>query len=286
MTEPAPDRYVVVGHPVEHSRSPLIHQRFAEQTGERIEYGRLLAPLDGFAATVRGFAEGGGAGCNVTVPFKFEALQLARHRSERAALAQAANWLRFGPDGWSADNTDGAGLVRDITINAEQALAGCRLLLIGAGGAAAGVLGPLLAEGPGRVVVANRTADKAQALADRHTALAVQHGVELAASATGEEVARRHGRFDLIVNATSSSLSGAPIPVPGSVIEPGSLVIDMMYGPAAAGFLEWAARHGARGRDGLGMLVEQANEAFYLWRGVRPDSRPVLHELQGSAGRR
>ncbi len=270
------DRYAVIGHPVEHSRSPDIHARFAAQTGQSFDYTRLLSPLDGFTATVRGFADGGGRGCNVTVPFKFEAWQLATRRTPRAQRAEAANTLRFDAEGWWCDNTDGVGLVRDITVNAGVALAGRRVLLIGAGGAAAGVLGPLIETGPAVLVVANRTADKAQALVDRHADLARDHGTTLQAaplSAPGTA-------FDVVVNGTASSLAGAGVPVPASVLRPGALAVDMMYGAGARPFLAWAAEHGATGRDGLGMLVEQAAESFFAWRGVRPDTAPVLAALR------
>jgi shikimate dehydrogenase len=272
-----PDRYAVLGHPVEHSRSPWIHARFAEATGQAIDYGRRQCPLDGFEASLRAFIDSGARGCNVTVPFKFEAFRLADHASERARLAQAANTLRFDADGIHADNTDGVGLVRDIEQHAARPLAGRRVLLVGAGGAGAGVLGPLLQAGPALLQLVNRSADKAQTLAERHAALAQQHGVALAAgglAATGEG-------FDIVVNASASSLSGSVAsPVPPQVLAPGALALDLMYGAAARPFLQWAAAHGAVGRDGLGMLVEQAAEAFFFWRGVRPDTAPVLQALR------
>jgi shikimate dehydrogenase len=270
------DRYAVVGNPVEHSRSPFIHARFAEQTGQALHYERLLAPLDAFADTVRRFAAEGGRGCNVTAPFKFEAVALAPHCSERAALAQAANTLRFDAEGWLADNTDGIGLVRDIQRNAGVDIAGRCVLLIGAGGASAGILGPLLEQQPARLVVANRTPDKAEALVRRHAALAADRGVVLAACA----LEASGGPFDIVLNASASSLAGAGVPVDPIVLRPGTLAVDLMYGSAAQPFLRWAAEHGAPGRDGLGMLVEQAAEAFWLWRGVRPDTVPVLAELR------
>jgi shikimate dehydrogenase len=270
------DSYAVLGNPVAHSRSPAIHAAFARQTGQVLDYGRLECALDGFGSAVRGFAAAGGRGCNVTVPFKFEALALAARSSERAALAGAANTLRFDADGWLADNTDGVGLVRDIEHNAGLALAGQQVLLVGAGGAAAGVLGPLLAARPARVVVANRSLDKAQGLVERHAAWAVRHGVALTAAPL-----QTAGRgFGVLLNASASSLQGAASPVPAEVLAPGALAIDLMYGPAARPFLSWAAAAGARTRDGLGMLVEQAAEAFALWRGVRPDTAPVLLALR------
>jgi shikimate dehydrogenase len=270
------DRYVVAGNPVEHSQSPFIHARFAAQTGQALHYDRLLCPLDGFADTVHRFADEGGRGCNITVPFKFEAFGLAAQRSERAALAGAANILRFDADGWLADNADGCGLVRDIERNAGHALAGQRVLVIGAGGGAAGALGPLLAARPAQLVLANRSIDKAQALVDRHAAPARDAGAELRAAG----LADCGEAFDVVINASASSLQGAGIPVSPRVLRAGALALDMMYGPAAQGFVAWATQHGAVGRDGLGMLVEQAGEAFFVWRGVRPDTAPVLAELQ------
>jgi len=270
------DRYVVAGNPVEHSQSPFIHAMFAQATGEAVEYGRLLCPLDGFEATIRRFADEGGRGCNVTVPFKFDACRLASTHSDRARLAQAANVLRFDAAGWTADNTDGAGLVGDIQRNAGVRIAGCSVLLIGAGGAAAGVLGPLIDAGASRVVVANRSVDKAQVLIARHAELALARGTELQAAAlTGAGHA-----FDIVVNATATSLNGAAVPVDARVLREGTLALDMMYGPPAQGFLDWAAQHGATGRDGLGMLVEQAAEAFLFWRGLRPDTAPVQRALR------
>jgi shikimate dehydrogenase len=281
MTAPAkaPDRYAVLGHPVAHSRSPAIHARFAAQTGQAVDYGRLECPLDGFAAGVRAFAAGGARGCNVTVPFKFEALQLAGRASERARRAGAANVRGFdgpGPAQWWADNSDGIGLVRDIRRHAGVALEGARVLLVGAGGAAAGVLGPLLEAGVAGVVLANRTAARAEALVQSHAELARSHGATLAAAALqapGEA-------FDVVLNASSSSLAGAAVPVPAAVLRPGTLAVDLMYGAAAAPFMAWASAHGAVPRDGLGMLVEQAAEAFFLWRGVMPDTAPVLAALR------
>jgi shikimate dehydrogenase len=274
--DPPFERYAVLGNPVAHSQSPFIHAEFARQTGERVVYGRQHCELDAFEATVRRFAAEGGRGCNVTVPFKFEAPALAARCTPRAALAQAANVLRFDADGWWADNTDGIGLVHDIENHAGVPLAGCRVLLVGAGGAAAGVLGPLIEAGPAELVIVNRSADKAAALADRHAALAAGLGVALAARALAEP-----GRgFDIVINASASSLHGAPVPVPASVLRPGALAVDLMYGSAAAPFLGWAREAGAHARDGLGMLVEQAAEAFFFWRGVRPATAPVLQALR------
>ncbi len=279
-----PDRYAVLGHPVAHSQSPFIHAAFARQTGEHLQYSRIESPPDGFAATVRAFIAsadpaaglGPARGCNITVPFKFEVLPLAHRASARALLAQAANVLRFDADGWFADNTDGTGLVRDIQQHAGLPLRGKRVLLIGAGGAAAGVLGPLIEAGCASINVANRTPAKAHSLVQRHAAWARSHGVALAA--TG--LADAGEAFDLVLNSSASSLAGASVPVAPAVLKPGALAIDLMYGAAAQPFLDWAIAHGATGRDGLGMLVEQAAGAFELWRGVLPHTPPVLAALR------
>lgn len=275
------DRYVVAGNPVEHSLSPVIHSAFARQTGQRLDYGRLLCPLDGFAAALREFAASPGArGCNVTVPFKFEAFALAARHSGRAQLAGAVNTLRFDAEGWFGDNTDGVGLRRDIEVNAGLPIAGRSVLLLGAGGAAAGVLGPLLDAAPRRLVIANRTPANARRLVERlqpHAGATRLEATTLGQPGTG---------FDLIVNATASSLQGEAVQVSADWAAPGAVAVDMMYGPKARAFLDPAARLGLRTRDGLGMLVEQAAEAFFIWRGVRPDTAPVLEALRERAGAR
>ena len=300
------DSYCLVGQPVAHSRSPWIHARFAELTGQALIYRLRETAPGGLAAAIAAMQAEASArgevacGCNITVPLKFEAAVLARSAraqvSERATLAQAVNTLRFreeaadvsrrnepaGPAPATtvrqyADNSDGAGLVADIQRNAGVALSGRDVLLVGAGGAAAGVLGPLLATGVRRLVVANRSRANAIALVQRHAASALAHGAALEAQA----LAGVDGAFDVIVNATASSLQGADVPVAGMVLKPGALALDMMYGPAAAGFMAWADSHGAHGRDGLGMLVEQAAESFEIWRGVRPPAARVLAELRG-----
>jgi shikimate dehydrogenase len=281
MTQPqAKTRYAVIGRPVAHSRSPFIHACFARQTGERVDYGRIECAADtkaSFAQTVQQFAAEGAGGCNVTVPFKFDAIELAARHSERAALAGAANVLRFdAPGDWYADNTDGIGLVRDIEVNARRSLAGVRLLLVGAGGAAAGVLGPLLLARPREIVVVNRTGTRAEALVARHAALALSTHARLDVGAIEDP----GGRYDIVVNATASSLQGTPSPVPASTLGPGTLAVDLMYGSAALPFLAWAQAAGAEPRDGLGMLVEQAAEAFHVWRGVRPATAQVLQSLR------
>ena len=272
------DMYCVMGNPVEHSRSPWIHARFAQLTGQDLQYGKRLVPLDGFAAAVKAFRAEGGKGCNVTVPFKFESPTLATQLTTRAHLAQACNTLRFDGDEVLGDNTDGVGLVADIGANAGIDIAGRDVLIVGAGGAAAGVLGPLIEAKPRRIAVANRTQSRAAGLVVQHGELARRHGVELLAP----ELPRLRGAFDIVINATASSLSGAGVPIPAAVLKPGALACDLMYGPAAQGFLTWAGEHGALPRDGLGMLVEQAAEAFLVWRGVRPPSAQVLAELRAT----
>ena len=271
------DRYCVMGNPIAHSRSPRIHSLFAELTGQSLVYERELVPLDAFEASLRQLVQSGTRGMNVTVPFKLDAARLADTRSDRVALCGAANTLVVGTDGRiHADNTDGLGLVADITRNANVALRGQRILLLGAGGAAAGALAPLLEQAPAQLVVCNRTHSKAQDLAMQHAHIAALYKTELLAL---DSIALE-GVFDVIINATASSMQGAAIPVPAHVLRTGTLVYDMMYGPAAEPFLQWAVQHGATGRDGLGMLVEQAAQAFWLWRGVRPPSQPVLTQVR------
>jgi shikimate dehydrogenase len=270
------DLYCVMGNPVEHSKSPWIHARFAELTGQDLRYEKRLIALDGFAHGVQAFRAEGGRGCNVTVPFKFEAARLATRQSARALLAQACNTLRFDGDEVFGENTDGIGLIGDINRNAGVDLAGRDVLLIGAGGAAAGVLGPLVEARPRRIAVANRTAARAAALIGRHMAVAGQNGVRLEAPGLQDAGAG----FDVVINASASSMSGGSVPVPPGVLKRGALACDLMYGPAAQGFVQWAVEHGALARDGLGMLVEQAAEAFLAWRGVRPPSAQVLAELR------
>jgi len=270
------DAYCVMGDPIAHSRSPWIHARFAELTGERLSYEARRVPLADFADALRHFALEGGRGCNITVPLKHEAARLANTRSERVVQAGAANTLVLQDGRIHADNTDGLGLVADIEQGAGMLLAGCDVLLIGAGGAAAGVLGPLLARAPRRIAVCNRTAARAEELVARHLDSAKLSKTELLAL----DQKALEADFDLIINATSSSLSGGPVPVPASVLRPGAFAYDMMYGPSARSFLDWATRHGATARDGLGMLVRQAAESFALWRGVRPPSGQVLAELR------
>ena len=272
----APARYAVLGHPVEHSQSPFIHAEFARATGEPVLYERVSCPLDAFADTVAAFASTGASGCNVTMPFKFAAFDLVRVTSSRARLAAACNTIRFDADGWHGDNTDGVGLVHDMERNAGVEIRGTRLLLIGAGGGAAGALGALIAAGASEIVVANRSIERAEALVARHRPCARETATQLRATALDA----CGDAFDIVVNASSSSVAGVASPVPPSVLRAGTLAIDMMYGRAARGFVDWARAHGANGRDGLGMLVEQAAEAFLFWRGVRPRTDAVLAALR------
>jgi len=270
------DLYCVMGHPVAHSQSPWIHARFAELTGQDISYTKREIPLDHFAGSVQTFIDEGGHGCNITVPFKFEAAALATHTSERGLLAQACNILTFSAGKIEADNTDGLGLVDDIEQNAGVSLHGQRVLLMGAGGAAAGVLGPLINAQPAHISVANRTLHRAELLVARHLPLAALQNVELQA----HDLKGLDGNFDIIINGTASSLGGHGVPVDARVLKPGALAYDMMYGAGAKPFMDWARAHGAVPRDGLGMLVGQAAEAFYIWRGVRPLAGQVLAELR------
>ncbi len=274
------DLYCVMGHPIAHSQSPWIHSRFAELTGQDILYTKRQIPLDHFDNSVQAFIREGGRGCNITVPFKFQAAALATHTSERGVLAQACNILTFVDGRIEADNTDGLGLVDDIEQNAGVALRGARVLLMGAGGAAAGVLGPLINAKPAHISVANRTLHKAADLVARHQTLAALQQVELQAhSLKGLE-----GQFDIIINGTASSLGGHGVPVDAQVLKPGALAYDMMYGASAKPFMDWARAHGAVPRDGLGMLVGQAAETFNIWRGIMPPAKQVLDELRVHLG--
>ena len=269
-------RYAVIGNPIAHSKSPQIHAAFARQTGQALSYEALLAPLDGFVQTVSAFRAQGGRGMNVTVPFKLEAFALADRHTPRADMAGAVNTLAFGADGVLGDNTDGAGLVRDLTANLQVPLAGRRILLLGAGGATRGVLLPLLDGRPACLTIANRTVSKAEAL----VALFAPHAADTALDASGfEALAGR--RFDLVINATAASLADELPPLPPGLHAAGALAYDMMYGRGPTRFMRAALADGAaRAADGLGMLIEQAAESFTLWRGVRPDSGPVLAELR------
>lgn len=271
------DRYAVFGNPIAHSKSPRIHTLFAAQTGQDISYEAILAPVDAFAASVRDFIAGGGRGANVTVPFKEEAFRLANRLSPRAQAAGAVNTLSFAAGEIVGDNTDGAGLVRDLMHNLGCDPQGKRILLLGAGGAARGALLPLLLERPAALVIANRSEEKAARLALEFARLP-GCAVELKPEACG--FGQLAGQpFDLVVNATSAGLSDAALPLPDSVFAPHCLAYDMLYGRETP-FMAQARDAGARVADGLGMLVEQAAEAFFVWRGVRPHTAPILLALK------
>lgn len=268
------DRYAVFGNPVSHSRSPDIHHAFAAQRGEDLSYQRIEAPLDDFAGALRQFFAAGGKGANVTVPFKEQAFELCDMLTERARQAGAVNTLWHEAGRLHGDNTDGAGLVTDLCINQGWSLAGKQVLMLGAGGAVRGVLGPLLAQAPARLVIANRTEARAQALATRFAAT----GVPLAVSS----LERLTGRFDVIINAISAGLHGAMPPLPAGLADAATVAYDMVYGTRPTPFMEWARRCGAAQTcDGLGMLVEQAAEAYLVWRGWRPATAAVLSALRG-----
>ena len=270
------DRYAVIGNPINHSKSPLIHTAFAEQTGQALSYDKILGPIDGFRATVTEFFDQGGKGLNVTVPFKLEAFQFADVLSKRAEQAGAVNTLLIGKDDKIyGDNTDGVGLVRDITRNHGGRIEDQRVLVLGAGGAVRGVLGPLLEHSPRQLVIANRTVAKAEALA----ALFATRKVEI--SACGFE--QLAAPFDLIINGTAASLGGELPPLPGSIISADSWCYDMMYSQDATAFNQWAEGLGAaKTIDGLGMLVEQAAESFFIWRNARPQTAPMIEQLRAT----
>ena len=268
------DQYAVVGFPVSHSKSPLIHRQFAEQTGESLEYHAILIEPGSFAAGVGAFLSKGGKGLNVTLPFKQEAFDLADVRQPRAAQAGAANTMWVDDHGrLVADNTDGVGLVRDLTVNLGIDLTGVRLLLLGAGGAARGVLGPLLAQGPSSVWVANRTLQRAVDLVAAFPAGSQLHAVALT------ELPEQ--RFDVVINATSASLHGELPPLPLTVLRPGGVCYDLMYAPEPTAFVRWGQQAQAGvATDGLGMLVEQAAESFFIWRGIRAQTAPIIAQLR------
>jgi shikimate dehydrogenase len=264
------DRYAVIGNPVAHSKSPWIHAEFARQTQQALDYGRIESPLDGFVRTLDEFRAAGGRGANVTLPFKEQAFSYCGgHTSERARAAAAVNTLRFDGLAVYGDNTDGVGLVADLERNLGRAIAGKRLLLMGAGGAARGVLQPLLDRGPKVLKIANRTPRRAEELAGHFRNVKGGGYGDLA----GES-------FDVLINATSAGLANEAPPLPQGIFAPGAFAYDMVYGRDTP-FLALARAAGAATSDGLGMLVEQAAESFQLWRGKRPDTAPVLAALRG-----
>jgi shikimate dehydrogenase len=270
------DQYAVIGNPVEHSLSPAIHAEFARVTGQDIAYDRMLAPRDGFRESVLRFRDGGGKGLNVTLPFKQEAWQLAEIHAGTAREAGAVNTLKFENGAIAGHNTDGIGLTRDLKDNLDCPVRGRRVLVMGAGGASYGVMEPLLRELPQQVVVANRTLDKAVALVAHFEAL--QKFAALGVSARPYS-GLAGARFDIVVNATSAGLADVMPPLPREIFAPGALAYEMVYGRRTL-FMEFAAGCGAQAADGLGMLVEQAAESFFIWRGVRPATAPVIRALR------
>jgi shikimate dehydrogenase len=266
------DRYAVIGNPISHSKSPLVHGGFARQSKQDMVYTTLEAPLEGFAAAVTAFRSGGGRGLNVTTPFKLEALAYATERGQRARLAGAVNCMKFEGDKVLAENFDGVGLVNDIQSNLGFRVAGRRVLLLGAGGAARGAIGPLLEERPAKLVIANRMLSKAQALEREFSA----HG-KVAAAGYPDLASER---FDIVLNCTSASQRGELPPVPKEAFSAGCLAYELVYGKGLTPFLRFAREAGAaRLADGVGMLVEQAAEAFLWWRGVRPETRPMIEAI-------
>ena len=269
-------RYAVIGNPIAHSKSPRIHAMFAQSVGQEIDYTTRLGPVGNFAADLDAFRLSGGIGANVTVPFKQEAFALATDASLRAKQAGAANFLIWRGDHWYCDNTDGAGLVRDIETNQRVSLRGKRVLLLGAGGASRGVIGPLLLREPQSLVVVNRTASRAVELVAGYSA---QYP---ALAKTAQALMADGDVFDVVINATSSSLSGdLPLPENAEIFAPDALAYDMMYGAKPTRFMTWAKAQGAsRTSDGLGMLVEQAAESYVQWKGVLPSAAPVIAKLR------
>ena len=269
------DRYAVMGNPIGHSLSPAIHTQFAEQTGQALDYQAILVPIDGLAEAIARFRAEGGRGLNITVPFKQEAYTLADRLTPRAHRAGAVNTLCLTPgEPMLGDTTDGAGLLTDLQQNLGLSLAGQRVLMLGAGGAARGVLQPLLEAAPETLVIANRTASRAEQLAEIFVGTCPVKGVGL--NTLGREAA-----FDVLINATSASLGGDALELPEHLAAPGAVAYDMVYGARPTPFLQWASAHGAGlCADGLGMLVEQAAESFLLWRGIRPQTTPVINRLR------
>ena len=263
------DRYAVIGNPISHSKSPLIHSLFAKQTGQDICYEAIEAPLDGFTTTIQRLHREGYKGCNVTVPFKFEAYRCATQLSERATSAKAVNTLSLTGDSIVGDNTDGAGLIRDIEQNLGVSLKSRHVLLMGAGGAAYGVALPLLNAGAA-LTVANRTAERAIELA---------YSFPRKGITAGNYEKLKNLQFDVIINATSAGLDDSQVPLPPGIFAPGALAYDMMYGRETP-FMAFARSQNAQVADGLGMLVEQAAEAFYLWHGIRPETAQVIAQLR------
>jgi shikimate dehydrogenase len=273
------DKYAVIGNPISHSKSPLIHEAFAKQTGQDINYERILAPLDGFEATVRDLIAKGYKGANVTVPFKFEAYALCNDLSEYAKAAGAANTLIFDTNHRiKGDNTDGIGLVNDLQYNLNTKLNDKRILLLGAGGAARGAVLSLLLANPAEIVIANRSLAKAQELVEAICKSEVLENISTPLRATSYESLSSQA-FDTVINATSTGLTDTALPIPNTIFAKDCLAYDMMYGRETP-FMKQARENGAQVVDGLGMLVEQAAEAFYIWRGVHPETQSVIQKIR------
>ena len=268
------DKYAVFGNPIKHSKSPLIHAAFAAQCAQSIQYRAVRVELEGFEQAARNFFDGGGRGLNVTVPFKEDAFRFADRLTERARRAGAVNTLSLSEDGTiEGDNTDGIGMVRDMVANLGWVLQGQRVLIVGAGGAVRGVLEPLLRERPKELLIVNRTPDRATQLALEFADLGALQG-------GGYELMGER-QFDLVINASSAGLAGELPDLPSSLLTERSCCYDMIYGPEPTPFMRWAALHAAWAvSDGLGMLVEQAAESFYIWRHVRAETRPVIGEIR------
>ena len=272
------DHYAVFGKPIGHSKSPMIHRLFAEQTGQSLEYGKQEVSADAFDDAVTQFFSTGGKGLNCTVPLKELAWERAEKRSERAELSKAVNTLMLLGDGTLyGDNTDGAGLVRDLTVNNGIILKGRKILLLGAGGAGRGVLGPLLDQSPDSILVANRTVERAAKLV-----AGFQHKGNVSSCGFDELSGKQ---FDLILNATAASLTGDLPPLPDNLLKPAGCCYDLAYGSEKTAFVRWGEAQGAKlSLDGVGMLAEQAAEAFELWRGVKPETAQVIKQLEAARG--
>jgi shikimate dehydrogenase len=275
------DQYAVIGNPIQHSKSPRIHTLFAAQTEQSLEYGKILGETEKFSTQVRAFFSNGGKGLNVTLPFKQEAWRLANQSSNRANQAQAANTLMLSNDGKIlADNTDGLGLIRDLVYNHAIKLQERSILLLGAGGAARGVIGALLEQTPAYLCIANRTPHKATELVNACT-FNSKYAEKICGG--GLDIVHNYASFDIIINATSASLTGKMLALPNECLHSNSIIYDMLYADQPTPFMRWGLECGAKlALDGLGMLVEQAAEAFLLWRGVRPDTKKVLQILRST----
>lgn len=272
------DKYAVIGNPIAHSKSPQIHAAFAIQTAHQLSYEAVLAPLDGFAATVQDLIVQGYKGANITVPFKFEAFALCDHLSERALAAGAVNTLTFAAGNINGDNTDGAGIINDITLNLAHDLQATQILVLGAGGAAQGVMLPLLNANPSSITIANRSLEKAHFMVQK---FAANHAICNIAVCSFEKLTAPFlmQPFDVVINATSTGLTETALNLSDEIFSVKTLAYDMMYGIETP-FMAQARAAGAQVSDGLGMLVEQAAEAFYIWRGVRPAAAPVIAMLR------